>query len=397
MMDPDTLASEESRTVPGRARELEKLLSVTVSEGNGVETLVNGDRIFPSMLEAIARAEMEICFETFIYWSGDIARRFADALSEASRRGVKTYVLLDWWGSQEMNKALFEKMQAGGAHIRYFNPLRWWQIHRMNFRTHRKILAVDRRVVFTGGVGIADLWRGDARNPHEWHDFHYRVTGPAVSGFIRAFREVWEEVPDTISVDRVRRSLNRRDGEGSVLAQVLMSSPRRGSETVYRAFHHALTSARHSIQITTAYFVPDRDTIDVMLAAVARGVDLQVLVPGQYMDYRIVAYASQASWGELLEGGVRIHVYDPTMLHAKAMVVDDEWVLVGSANFDNRSFALNDEINLNLFDEKLAAEHRRIFERDKARSHPLTHREWTKRGLATRVKEKLADLLRYHL
>ncbi len=388
---------QDTDRVVARARELGELLDTPVSGGNHLDILVNGERIFPPMLEAIERAEREICLETFIYWSGDIARKFAAALKDAAERGVDTYVLLDWWGSQSMEQTLFEQMQAGGVHIRYFNPLRWWHIHRLNFRTHRKILVVDREVAFTGGVGIADLWQGDARNPREWHDLHYRIVGPAVTGFIDAFREVWKELPDNSPMDRVRpsRQDNRRDG--NVLAQVLMSSPRQGSETVYRAFRHAIDSATDSILLTTAYFVPDRETIDIMLAAVERGVDFQVLVPGKHMDYKVVSYASRATWGELLQGGVKIHIYDPTMLHVKAMVVDDHWLLIGSANFDNRSFALNDEINMNIFDEALALEHRRIFERDKARGHPMTWREWKKRGVVTRIKEKLADVFRYQL
>jgi cardiolipin synthase len=379
------------------AQDLEKLLEISTFDGNRIDILVNGDRIFPAMLEGIAQAQWEICFETFIYWSGEIAQEFADALVSAARRGVRVYVLLDWWGALDMEQSLVDRMAEAGAKVRYFNPLSRWQLNRMNYRTHRKIMVVDRRIAFTGGVGIADPWQGDARSADEWHDLHYRIVGPAVRCFQDAFQEIWTEVIEKPQLDAADRAPEERERGHIVAVQVMMSSPRQGAKKVYRAFRYAIESARQSILLTTAYFVPDEESIEVMLAASARGIRFHVMVPGEHNDMKLVRFASKSSWGRLLKGGIHIHVYDPTMLHAKVMVVDDEWTLVGSANFDNRSFSLNDEITMHVFGRDFAGRHRGIFKEDLNRCHDMTLEEWRNRGVWCRVKESVANLVRGHL
>tara|TARA_R110000823_G_scaffold27609_7_gene80342 strand:+ start:10476 stop:11618 length:1143 start_codon:yes stop_codon:yes gene_type:complete len=380
---------------------LEALFDCAVSSGNSIQALINGEEIFPPMLRGINNADREICFETFIYWSGDIAHEFATALSQAARRGVKVQVLLDWWGALNMDAELVEQMRDAGARVRYFNPLRWWQLQRMNYRTHRKILVVDRSLAFTGGVGIAEEWRGDARSPDEWHDIHYAIKGPVVEKLHEAFSALWCEVlkePRMLLQGESSTQLPEPAANvDTVDAQVLSSSPRSGSERIYRLFRYAIETATDSIQLTTAYFVPDSDTISAMAAAVKRGVRLDVMVPGRHNDSRVVRYSSRAAWGELLLAGVRIHVYEPTMLHAKVTIIDGEWVIVGSANFDNRSFALNDEIVLNVCSEEFARYHQRVFEQDLGRCKTLSYEDWRSRGIFTRCKEALADLARPQL
>lgn len=349
------------------------------------------------MLQAISAAEEEICFETFIYWSGEIARQFAAALSEAASRGVSIHVLLDWWGAQKMDSCLIEQMRGAGVVVHYFNPLRWWQFHRMNYRTHRKILVIDREVAFVGGVGIAQEWQGDARSSNEWHDLHYRITGPVVGDVRDAFKELWSEVlqQPPLPADIARPPI--RVGCNTVAAQVLTSSPRGGSELTFRLFRHAVDTATDSIILITAYFVPDEDMINALISASNRGVSVEVMVPGPHIDSNVVRYSSRSSWGQLLQAGVRFHVYQPTMLHAKAMVIDDCWVIVGSANFDNRSFSLNDEINVNVFSRDFAATHTKIFRGNLERCEPFTYLSWRSRGLLSRCKELLSDVLRPHL
>ncbi len=383
--------------VPAIGLRLEELLGCSVLPGHRIQTLINGKQIFPAMLQAISAANDEICFETFIYWSGEIARQFATSLSDAAARGVCVHVLLDWWGAQKMDSCLIAQMCGAGVTVRHFNPLRWWQFHRMNYRTHRKILVIDREVAFTGGVGIAQEWQGDAKSPNEWHDLHYRITGPVVRDMRNAFEELWSEVlqqaPLPANIDRPPI----RDGCDTVAAQVLTSSPREGSELTFRLFRHAIDTAAESILLITAYFVPDQDMINALISAARRGVSVEVMVPGPHIDSNVVRYSSRSSWGGLLQAGLRIHVYQPTMLHAKAMIIDGCWVIVGSANFDNRSFSLNDEITLNVFSRDFAATHTKIFHEDLERCEPFTYLDWRSRGLLSRCKELLSDALRPHL
>ncbi len=362
-----------------------------------LDVLVNGDRIFPAMLQAIATAVDEICFETYAYWQGDIAQHFAAALSSAAGRGVSVKVVLDWWGAKPMAQSLLEQMRNAGVCVCFFNPLRWWQLRRSNYRTHRKILVVDRSVAFIGGVGIAEEWCGDAGSPQEWHDLHYRLFGPIVGEIHEAFRRLWSEqtghnLPATIPYRHP--DVPQQCG---FPCQVLTSSPRRGSEATYRLFRHAIESAAESIDIVTAYFVPDQDSISALVAALRRGVSLRIMVPGPHIDFTVVRHTARSSWGELLAAGACIYIYQPTMLHAKVTVVDAHWLIIGSANFDNRSFSLNDEIVMNVISESIALEHRTIFEADRQRCRRLTYEAWQSRGWLARGKEFISNLVRGQL
>ena len=376
-------------------RTLSSLLGPQIVEGNKVETLLNGDRIFPAMLAAIRSAQSTITFETYIYWSGRIGREFVDALTERARAGVKVHVLLDWVGSIKMEPQLLEEMRSAGVEVERFHEPHWSNWDQLNNRTHRKLLVVDGKVGFTGGVGIADQWLGDARNPEEWRDTHYRVEGPVVAQMQAVFLDNW-----------VRANGRVLHGEayfpalqpaGNLAAQMFSSSPQGGSDSMQLMYLLSITAARRTIALSNSYFVPDDLTIQTLLDAARRGVKVRVIVPSGHIDSETVRKASRGSWGPMLEAGIEIAEYAPTMFHVKGLVVDGAFSSVGSTNFDNRSFRLNDEANLNVLGREFGAEQLQVFERDWARSRRITLEEWQARPLVERFWERLASLLHTQL
>ena len=376
---------------PQFRRSLGVLLGPPVVPGNRYEALINGDRIFPAMLSAIGSARRSITFETYIYWSGEIGARFAQALAERARAGVRVHVLLDWVGSAKMDDALIDAMTAAGVEVRRYHKPHPGSLSKLNNRTHRKLLVVDGRVGFTGGVGIAPEWTGDAQDPQHWRDSHFRVEGPVVAQMQAVFMDNWTKATGKVlhGADYFPALAPVGDGD----AQVFSSSPSGGSESMHLMYLMAITAAARTIDLQNAYFVPDKLAIDALLAALRRGVAVRILVPGEFIDSQVVRRASRAGWGPLLEAGAQIWEYQPTMFHCKVMVVDGLMVSVGSTNFDNRSFRLNDEANLNIFDEAFAAEQRRIFDADLARSRRVTLQQWQSRPWQEKVLERFAALL----
>jgi cardiolipin synthase len=372
-------------------RSLSALLGPPLLEGNRVETLVNGERIFPPMLAAIRSAKRTITFETYIYWSGTIGEEFVQALAERARAGVKVHVLLDWVGSIKMKDELIERMKAAGVEVERFHEPHWSNWSRMNNRTHRKLLVVDGRVGFTGGVGIADQWRGDARNPDEWRDMHFRVEGPVVAQMQAVFMDNW--IRATGKVLHGDEYFPALKAVGDQPAQMFSSSPSGGAESMHLMYLLAVTAAKHSIDLSASYFVPDRLAIGALVDAARRGVRVRVITPGEHIDTETVRRASRARWGELLEAGVQIAEYEPTMFHVKGLIVDGLIASVGSTNFDNRSFRLNDEANLNVLDPAFAREQREVFEADWAKSRPITLDAWRRRPLQEKLWEHAASLL----
>jgi cardiolipin synthase A/B len=370
---------------PRFAKELGVLLGPPFVPGNRATVLLNGDQIFPSMLGAIEGARESITFETYIYWSGDIGRRFASALGAAARRGVPTHVLLDWVGSGKMDDALLDEMKAAGVQIRKFHPPHWYDLGRLNNRTHRKLLVVDGRVGFTGGVGIAEEWTGHAQDPDHWRDTHVRMEGPVVAQMQAVFMDNWIKV--TGAVLHGAAYFPELAPRGDTQAQMFSSSPTGGSESMQLMYLFSIAAAVKSIDLSAAYFVPDALTRQALLSAMKRGVRLRIIVPGEHMDSETVKSASRAQWGPLLEGGAVIAEYQPTMYHCKLLIVDGLLVSMGSTNFDNRSFRLNDEATLNLLDAAVAAEQTAVFEQDLARSRPVSLAMWAQRPM----REKLAD------
>lgn len=380
---------------PQFLRSMGVLLGPAIIPGNQVQTLVNGDEIFPAMLTSIRGAKKSITFETFIYWSGAIGQTFADALSERASSGVRVYVLLDWVGSVKMKAKYLDEMRAAGVKIQQYHPLRWYHLSRMNNRTHRKLLVVDGSVGFTGGVGIAEQWTGNAQDPAHWHDLHYRVEGPVVAQMQAAFMDNWMKTSGAV--------LHGEDffpaliPFGAASAQMFKSSPTEGSESMRLMYLLSISSARHSIRIANAYFVPDDLTVESLIDARKRGVDVQILLPGKDIDTELVRKASRGRWGKLLETGVQIFEYQPTMLHTKLMVIDDLWVSVGSTNFDNRSFRLNDEANLNVLDREFALRQNAIFAADLKQARPIGYDEWKHRPWSEKLMEHYAALFRSQL
>lgn len=380
---------------PQFLRSMGSLLGPPVVGGNVVKELVNGDEIFPAMLAAIRGARESVTFETYIYWSGEIGREFAEALAERARAGVRVHVLLDWVGSNKLDDQALGLMRDGGVEIEKYHPLRWYNLGRVNNRTHRKLLVIDGRIGFTGGVGIADKWRGQARNPGEWRDSHFRMEGPAIAHMQAAFLDNWMKARgEVLHGDAFFPPI---EPHGEHRAQVFRSSSTEGSESVRLMYLLSIASATKSILISNSYFVPDDLSIETLVAARKRGVAVEVIVPGEHIDTAVTRRASRARWGRLLEAGAVFHEFQPTMYHCKVVIVDGLWVSVGSTNFDSRSFRLNDEANLNVYDEAFAARQTEIFNADKARSRQITLEEWEKRPLREKFIERAAALLRSQL
>jgi len=374
------------------------LLGPPIVEGNKVETLVNGDQIFPAMLEAIASARNTITFETFIYWKGTIGDRFADALSERARAGVKVHVLIDAVGADKLDEAYIKQMTDAGCQVEIYNPLQWFDITsaaRLNNRTHRKLLVVDGRIGFTGGVGIADVWLGNAQDSDHWRDTQYRVTGPVVSHLQSAFADHWIESNGLVLHGESYFPILEKTGEQ--WGQVFKSGPGGGSESMQLMYLLSFAAAKKQIRLATAYFVPDQLTIDELIDARRRGVKIQVIIPGAKTDVPITRQASRASWGQLMEAGIEIYEYQPTMYHCKLMVVDGMWTSVGSTNLDNRGFRLSGEADLNILDPHFAAEQERLFDEDLKRCRRISLQEWKDRPFGERLQEALANIIRWQL
>ena len=380
---------------PPFQRAMGSLLGPGIVPGNAVKALLNGDEIFPPMLQAIASAQRSITFETYIYWSGDIGKQFADALSERARAGVKVHVLLDWVGSAKIEDSYLKGMTEAGVQVQTFHKPKWYDLARLNNRTHRKLLVVDGQIGFTGGVGIAPAWTGHAQDAEHWRDTHFQIEGPVVAQMQATFLDNWLKV--TGEVTHGDAYFPALQPVGMLRAQMFSSSPSSGSESMQLMYHMAISAAARSIDLSAAYFVPDELTRQLLLDALKRGVRVRLITPGKIIDTKAVRAASRGTWGPLLQAGAEIYEYQPTMYHCKVMIVDQLMVSVGSTNFDNRSFRLNDEANLNVYDAAFAARQTQVFEQDLAQSQRVTLAQWAARPLTEKVKERLALLLQSQL
>ena len=370
---------------PQFLRSMGLLLGPSIVDGNVATELLNGDAIFPSMLKAIRGARNTVLFETYIYWSGKIGDEFADALSERARNGVKVHVLLDWVGSGKIDTAVIDKMKQAGVQVEKYHPLRWYNLGRLNNRTHRKLLIVDGTVGFTGGVGIAPLWTGNAQDPDHWRDSHFRVEGPVVAQMQSVMLDNWAKTTGKV-VHGVEYFPPPRP-VGSQRAQVFASSPSGGSESMMMMYLLAITAAERSIDLSSAYFVPDDVTRQALVDAIRRGVRVRIITPGEHIDAETVRRASRGLWGPLLEAGAQMYEYQPTMYHCKVMIVDGLMTSVGSTNFDVRSFRLNDEANVNVYDAGFAARQTQVFEADLKQSRRVTLQAWQSRPWREKLHE----------
>jgi cardiolipin synthase A/B len=367
-------------------RTLEGVLGVPATEGNRIDVLRNGDEIFPAMLDAISAAEHTIDLLTFVYWSGDIGTEFAQRLSNRARAGVRVRVLLDAWGARPMDKSLIEDMERAGVLVRWFRPLR--RIHRgtINHRTHRKVMIADESVGFTGGVGIADEWRGDARNPSEWRDTHFRIHGPAVNGLRAAFLDNWAETDPVLFDEHVDRFPDQPK-PGDTIVQCVRGASETGGSDVATLFRTLLQSSRTCVRIATAYFAPDDELTEALCGAVGRGVQVQVLLPGPHVDKRFVQLAGEQKYPLLLTAGVELWHFRPSMMHSKIMTVDGVVANVGSANVNARSTACDEEINVVALDPEVVRVLDDQFDDDLGRSVKIEPGRWRGRPLRQRAAE----------
>jgi cardiolipin synthase len=374
-------------------RVLEEECQTRLHRGQRVEVLTNGAHFYPAMLAAIGEARHSINVEAYIFQPGRIADQIADALAERARAGVEVRVVLDAIGSSAMRwSAAAARMTEAGCRLDYYQRLKWYRLHRANNRTHRELLIVDGRIAFIGGAGVADWWN-DASAPDDpaWRDTMVRVEGPVVASLQGVFAENWLECGGEILTSRA--CWPPLASAGPVDAIVIRSSPSDRATASRVAFQLLMACARESIDIHTPYFLPDWTLRRALVETVARGVRIRVLVPGPRTDQRLVRLASRRLYGQLLEKGVRIFEYQPGMTHAKVLMIDDRWGVVGTTNFDNRSFEHNDEINIAFCDRDVAARLRQDFEADLAQSTEITHDGWLRRPLAEKALKPLSWIL----
>ena len=371
---------------------LEAYASAPIVGGNSAEFLLNGEQIFPAIVEAIRSAKKTVTYAQYFYEDGPVAREVAEALAERCRDGVGVNVLLDAFGTLSMPKEYSELMTRSGCHVAYFRPLGQYVFHRYNNRNHRRILVVDGRVGFTGGSGVSRKWMGNGRVEHHWRDTDIRVEGPVVEYLQAAFAENWLETTGVVLGGETYfpRPIEPR---GDVYAQIVKSSPATGSFAMYTTFLLAVSAAQRTLEITNPYFVLDDKMQQALVKAARRGVRVRVLVPGA-IDHNIVRQASRRQFGKMLRTGIEIYEYTPALLHSKTIVIDGVWATIGSTNLDNRSFAVNDELNLIVYNRRVAQRLERVFAEDVAVSRPVTYDDWRKRGLAAKVLEVMALPLR---
>lgn len=392
---PDRFSTGNAPMVPDLAATLAANLDAPVLEGNQVELLVNGDEIFPAMLTAIDEAHTSVNLLSYIYWQGEMAREFADHLMGAVKRGVAVRLLVDAYGARKMDPALVEQMRAAGIDVAIFRPLRWTDLRRFNNRTHRKVMVVDGRIGFTGGVGIADEWTGDAQDANHWRDDHFRLQGPVVRYLQGSFAENWRQASGEVLSGRVLFPTLEPAGPARIVP--LNAAPGGSISDIAFVYWFSFHAAHHEVQIATPYFVPDPDLDLGILLAARRGVKITLLVPGPHQDSTLVRYASRTYYRRLLQAGVRIFEFQPTMMHAKVVTVDDNMAVIGSSNFDSRSFEMNYEVVLAVYDPTLVTVLKAEYAHDVSRSKEVTMADVDSWSLPARVRDDLAALLREKL
>ncbi|MEX2273074.1 MAG: phospholipase D-like domain-containing protein [Vicinamibacterales bacterium] len=360
-----------------------------LTRGGRFEVLTNGVQIMPAMLAAIQQARERIVFETYVFTDGMYARQFSEALAAAARRGVRVFLLLDAIGAKGIGAANEKTLRDAGVAVAWFNPISFRHAEEINGRTHRKILVVDGTVGFTGGVGIADYWAGNADAPDRWRDTQIRIEGPPVRYLEACFYENWIEsagvvMPVISELPELRADVT----DTEILSVPVWSSPVGGHNGVKKLYLLSLNAARRTVDLQTPYFVMDGSTKWSLLQAAARGVRVRLLLEGDTTDSRPVKHASRRGYEDLLTAGIEIYEYQPTMMHAKAMIVDGIWSVIGSSNLDNRSLELNDENNIAIADRTIATRLAQDFDIDLTRSSRIHLEQWRKRSLLAKIRER---------
>ncbi|MEU5400256.1 phospholipase D-like domain-containing protein [Streptomyces sp. NPDC005963] len=382
-MPPDDLSLDERKQ--RMRRRLERLIGIAATEGNALLPLRNGDEIFPAMLESIRNAEHTVDMMTFVYWRGDIARQFAEALADRARNGVRVRLLLDGFGSRLIEKDLLDLMDRAGAEVAWFRKPLYLSPLKQNHRCHRKVLVVDESVAYTGGVGIAEEWCGNAGSTDEWRDTHVRVSGPAVDGIAAAFSQNWAECHDSLFDTHDRFTTHSPQGDSVV--QVVRGSASFGWQDMQTLIRVMLESAQERFRLATAYFAPDAYFIDLICATARRGVEVEILLPGPHTDKRVCQLAGQHHYEELLDCGVKIFQYQPTMMHAKIITVDQVASLIGSTNFNRRSLDHDEEVMLAVLDTSFTATLDSHFDEDLEASERIQKGRWKRRSATQRLRE----------
>lgn len=371
-----------------------------ITAGNRIEILLNGDETFPVILRDIKSAKSTITFAQYLFEGGTLATEFAQAFAERCRAGIEADILLDDHGSGKTPTEIIALMRDAGCHVEFFRRVEVpavifpWKLLQYNYRNHRRILVIDGRVGFTGGYGISDTWLGDGRTLEHWRDTNARIEGPAVKFLQAAFAESWLETTGTAIGGA--GYFPRLEPVGKLPAQIVSSSPAGGSFQNYMLFLLSINSARKTILIANPYFIPDDVMTEALLKAVRRGVRVIVLAPGK-IDSQLTYTVSRSHYGRLLLGGAEIFEYQAALMHAKTMVIDGIWATIGSTNFDNRSFALNQELNLTVYDASLARRLEVIFQDDLKYSKKITYEEWNSRSVFERLFELFAFPVREQL
>ncbi|MFJ6786701.1 phospholipase D-like domain-containing protein [Streptomyces angustmyceticus] len=381
----DAAAPSADARIQRLRRRLERLIGIAATEGNALVPLRNGDEIFPAMLAAIGSARHTVDLMTFVYWRGDIARQFAEALSERARAGVRVRLLLDGFGSRLIEKDQLATMERSGVQVTWFRRPLALSPFKQNHRCHRKVLVVDEQTAFTGGVGIAEEWCGDARDANEWRDTHVQVRGPAVDGIAAAFAQNWAECHEELFDARDRFVAHRPHGEAIV--QVVRGSASFGWQDMQTLIRVVLESAEERVRLATAYFAPDTYFIELLCAAARRGVRVEILLPGPHTDKRVCQLAGQQHYEALTACGVRIFEYQPTMMHAKVITADGVASLIGSTNLNRRSLDHDEEVMLAVLDEGFTATLDRHFDEDLKVSEQIEPGRWKRRAVVQRIRE----------
>jgi len=380
-------------TAPQFERSMGLLLKQPLVEGNSIETFRNADEIYGAMLTAIDEAEHSITFETYEFWGPESAGRFAEALAAASDRGVKVHALLDYVGSVRASTDKFDLMTEAGVELIRWRKPSWYQLSRFNHRTHRKLMVVDGHTGFTGGSNIADDWIADEDGPG-YRDNHFRLQGPIVGNMQAAFMETWLDASGNLLLgDAYYPELETSD---ELTMQVVNSAPREGRHRMRMMLMYAIAAAREQITMSTAYFYPDQGFLDALTHAAERGVDVRILVPGESIDKGFVRHASLNRWGPMLEAGVQIFEYQPSMYHSKLISIDDAWSSIGSTNLDNRSFRINDEANINIYNSDAARQIRELVEEDLPDSKRYDLARWEDRSWFKRLAGWISMTLGAH-
>jgi cardiolipin synthase len=386
-LDTEPLESEEFLCV------LEAITDSKIHRRGRVEVLTNGEVFYEAELDAIRAAKESVNIEAYIFQKGELTERFVEALTERARAGVHVRMVIDAIGSFATWESYFEDLRAAGGRVSWYHPLRLFTLARLNNRTHREIIVVDGRIGFVGGAGFADHWYKNHKNNPRWRDSMFRVEGEAVTSIQAGFVENWLEASGEILTGR--KYFPPNEIEDHLDALVVDSSPSVGGSTRARIlFQTLLASARETILITTPYFLPDRSVRREMLRAIReRNVEIKIIVPGKHSDHMLTRSSSRRLFGDLLKAGTKIYEYEKAMIHAKTMMIDGLWSVVGSTNYDNRSFGLNDEINLAARDRALTARLIEDFQRDLAESREVTYQEWQRRSIFERMHEWVGQVL----